>query len=67
MKLKGHHPAHLQHHTFPVSSSSPSAFCIPEASIFVCLFAFFSVGSFVCLLSLAFFHLLVCFSEQLEY
>jgi hypothetical protein len=67
IELKGHHPAHLQHHTFLISSSSPSPFCIPVASLFVCLFAFFGVGSFVCLLSLAFVHLLVCFSDQLEY
>jgi hypothetical protein len=67
IELKGHHPAHLQHHTFLISSSSPSAFCIPVACLFLCLFAFFGVGSFICLLSLAFVHLLVCFSEQLEY
>jgi hypothetical protein len=56
IEFKGHHPAHLQHHTFLIFSSSPSAFCIPVA-----------VYSFVCLLSFAFVRLLVCFSEQLEY
>jgi hypothetical protein len=52
---------------FPHFLSSPSAFCIPVACLFVCFFAFFGVGSFICLLSLAFVHLLVRFSEQLEY
>ncbi len=67
IELKGHHPAHLQHHTFLISSSSPPAFRILVACLFVCWFAFFGVGSFVCLLSMAFLHLLVSFSEQLEY
>jgi hypothetical protein len=52
---------------FLISSSSPSAFCIPVACLFVCLFAFFGVGSFICFLSLPFVHLLVFFSDQLEY
>jgi hypothetical protein len=52
IEFKRHHPAYLQHHTFLISSSSPSAFCIPVACLFVCLFAFFGV-SFVCLFALA--------------
>ncbi len=50
IEFKRHHPAHLQHHTFLISSSSPSAFCIPVACLFVCLFSFFGVISFACLL-----------------
>jgi hypothetical protein len=41
--------------------------CVLQSCLFVCWFAFFGVGSFVCLLSMAFLHLLVSFSEQLEY
>jgi hypothetical protein len=66
IELKGHHRAHLQHHTFLISSSSPSAFCIPVACLFVCFFAFFGVGSLICLLSLAFVHLLVFLASSLS-
>ncbi len=49
IELKGHHPAHLQHHTFLISSSSPPAFCIPVACLFFCLLSL----AFVCLFALA--------------
>jgi hypothetical protein len=56
--------SHFPH--FLISSSSPSAFRIPEACLFVCFFAFFGVGSLICVLSMAFVHLLVSIASSLS-